>query len=76
MLVGKRNACVDELAIGELRASLLGGHLEGEDGKKGIRGVRGELDVVEVGGAVVDLAYDEVALCGNVLCAGAAGQQL
>lgn len=67
MLVGERDAGVDELAGGELGTGFFGGHLEGKNGKQGVGGVRRQLDVVEVGGAVVDLANDKVALRGNIL---------
>ena len=70
MPVGEGDARVDEGAGGELRAGLFCRALEGEMGEGGVGGMRAELDVVQVGGAALDLAYYEVAYGGDVLFGG------
>lgn len=48
MAVGKRHPRVDELARGELGAGFLAGAFEGECWEGRVRGVGGEVYVVEV----------------------------
>lgn len=57
MLVGQDDAGVDEGSRLEVDTVLFAGQLEGELREEGEGCVRVQLNVVEVGGGVVDLAY-------------------